>query len=86
MIRNSLDTLEAQEGSYIHQSLGLLFEMVFRGVTVSGEVPNVNTFTHKRLNSLQREAHHITPLDSGLFDPENTWLIEGREGLIEGRI
>lgn len=71
-----LSTEEARNGSYIHRSLRLLFDMIYNGRQPSAQV------SHTRSESGELSTSHfsifeLAPLRSHLFDPEFTPLLDG---------
>ncbi|WP_045221848.1 Eco57I restriction-modification methylase domain-containing protein [Desulfonatronum thioautotrophicum] len=73
-----LTTQEARDGSFLHESLHLLFEMIYNGFPPSTEGRQQKGDFTAILDSGPAPTHYtftIPPLRSHLFDPERTSLL-----------
>ncbi len=71
-----LTTEEARNGTYIHQSLRLLFDMIYNGRQPSGQV-GVATNAEGELSMSHFSTFELAPLRSHLFDPAFTPMVDG---------
>ncbi len=71
-----LSTEEARNGTYIHQSLRLLFDMIYNGRHPSGQVA-VTRDESGELAASHFSTFELAPLRSHLFDPAFTPLLDG---------
>lgn len=71
-----LSTEEARNGTYIHQSLRLLFEMIYDGRKPARQA-GMGTSEAGDLVRSQFSEFELAPLRSHLFDPSRTPLLDG---------
>jgi len=71
-----LSTEEARNGTYIHQSLRLLFDMIYDGRRPAGQ-GGMSLNESGALVASQFSEFELAPLRSHLFDPSRTPLLDG---------
>ncbi|MBZ0115604.1 MAG: hypothetical protein K8H88_01325 [Sandaracinaceae bacterium] len=71
-----LSTEEARNGTYIHQSLRLLFDMIYDGRKAAEQV-GLGTHGDDELSLSHFSTFELAPLRSHLFDPAFTPMLDG---------
>ncbi|MFO0680514.1 MAG: hypothetical protein U0234_00620 [Sandaracinus sp.] len=71
-----LSTEEARNGTYIHQSLRLLFDMIYDGRKPAGQA-RLGTDADGALSTSHFSTFELAPLRSHLFDPALTPMLDG---------